>query len=174
MALSRREALALGTLRAVVTIVVIVTLYYVLPLRGVHGLSDVWVVVGGVAAFTALAVWQVRSIRDADFPVLRAVQALALIISLFLVSFAATYYEMEAADASSFSSELTRTDSLYFCVTVFATVGFGDIVPRTETARVLVTVQMIGDLVIIGALIRAAGVITQQARLQRNDKGSTS
>ena len=100
---------------------------------------------------------------------LRAVQALSLIISLFLVGFTAVYYEMEASNASSFTSQLTRTDALYFCVTVFTTVGFGDIVARTETARIIVTIQMLGDLIIVGALIRSAAVITQQARRERSD-----
>ncbi|MHB1594307.1 MAG: potassium channel family protein [Streptosporangiaceae bacterium] len=48
-----------------------------------------------------------------------------------------------------------RSDSLYFTVTVFATVGFGDIVPKTETARLVVTGQMLTDLVIIGLVVEA-------------------
>jgi len=164
-----RRDLTLGTLRALATIVVVVTLYYVLPLRGVHRLSDVWLALGGGAFFVGLAVWQVRSIPLAQYPVLRAVQVLALVVSLFIVVFAAIYYEMEASNASSFSSRLSRTDSLYFCVTVFSTVGFGDIVARTEAARVVVMFQMIGDLVIIGALLRSATVIAQRARRERSN-----
>jgi hypothetical protein len=34
---------------------------------------------------------------------------------------------MERASAASFTEPLTRTDALYFSVTVFSTVGFGDI-----------------------------------------------
>ena len=45
---------------------------------------------------------------------------------------------------------MTRTDALYFTVTVFATVGFGDIVATSEGARVLVMGQMIVDVIIIG------------------------
>src|SRR5438094_848942 len=37
---------------------------------------------------------------------------------------------------------------------VFATVGFGDISPVSDVARVLVTVQMVGDLVVIGLVLR--------------------
>jgi voltage-gated potassium channel len=37
---------------------------------------------------------------------------------------------------------------------VFATVGFGDITAKTEAARLVVTGQMITDLVIIGLGIR--------------------
>jgi hypothetical protein len=47
-----------------------------------------------------------------------------------------------------FAGPLTRTDALYFTVTVFPTVGFGDITARSETARIVVTGQMIADLVI--------------------------
>ena len=36
-------------------------------------------------------------------------------------------------------------DSLYFSVTVFATVGFGDISAVSDAARVVVTIRMITD-----------------------------
>ena len=49
---------------------------------------------------------------------------------------------------------LTRTDSLYFTVTVFATVGFGDITATSQTGRLLVTAQMILDLIVLGLGIR--------------------
>jgi putative Mn2+ efflux pump MntP len=39
---------------------------------------------------------------------------------------------------------------LYFTVTVFATVGFGDIVATTQGARVVVMGQMVSGIVIIG------------------------
>jgi len=45
---------------------------------------------------------------------------------------------------------MTHTNALYFVVTVFATVGFGDITAQTEAARLLVTGQMITDLIILG------------------------
>ena len=62
---------------------------------------------------------------------------------------------MAQADASNFSVHtLTKTDSLYFTVTVFATVGFGDITATSQAARLIVTVQMILDLIILGLGIR--------------------
>ena len=41
-------------------------------------------------------------------------------------------------------------DSLYFTVTVFATVGFGDITATSQTGRLIVTAQMILDLIVLG------------------------
>jgi voltage-gated potassium channel len=70
------------------------------------------------------------------------------------VLFASTYFVMARLAAGSFGTPLTRTDALYFTVTVFSTVGFGDITAKTETARAVVTGQMIADLVILGLAIK--------------------
>lgn len=43
---------------------------------------------------------------------------------------------------------------MYLSATVFTTVGFGDITAKTEAARVVVTIQMMLDLVIIGLVVR--------------------
>jgi voltage-gated potassium channel len=45
---------------------------------------------------------------------------------------------------------LTRTNSLSFTVTVFSTVGFGDISPASQVARLVVTAQMILNLIVLG------------------------
>ncbi len=49
---------------------------------------------------------------------------------------------MSANDPATFSEPLTKSGSLYFTVTVFSTVGFGDITPVTDTARLIVSVQI--------------------------------
>ena len=99
-------------------------------------------------------VWEVRAIAGSRYPGLRAAETLGLILPLFLVLFASTYFVMERASAASFTEPLTRTDALYFTVTVFSTVGFGDITAKSETARVVLIVQMLADLAFLGAGIR--------------------
>jgi hypothetical protein len=49
---------------------------------------------------------------------------------------------------------LNVVTALYFTVTVFASVGFGDIFAQTDSMRLLVTVQMMLNLVVFGAVIR--------------------
>jgi voltage-gated potassium channel len=141
-------------LRALASTIGLVALYYLLPLDP----SSIAVVVGmlavGLLALVALVAFQVRSIIKATHPALRAVGALATSVPLFLLLFAATYFVMGTVSPGNFSQAMTRTDALYFTVTVFATVGFGDITPVTEGARVLVTGQMIAGIVILGLGVR--------------------
>src|SRR5208283_5081085 len=111
---------------------------------------------------------QVRWILVSRFPGLRGVEALATSIPLFLVLFASTYVVMAAISASNFSEPLTRTDALYFTVTVFSTVGFGDITAKTEAARLVVTGQMITDLVVIGIGVRVIVAAVRRGQQQRS------
>jgi voltage-gated potassium channel len=88
-----------------------------------------------------------------EYPGLRAIEALASAIPLFLLVFAVAYVLMADADGGAFSEPLSRTDALYFTITVFATVGFGDITPKTDLARVATMVQMLGDLLVVGLVL---------------------
>jgi voltage-gated potassium channel len=95
----------------------------------------------------------------------RAITALAATVPLFLLLFAASYFLMAQADPANFSTEvLTRTDALYFTVTIFSTVGFGDITATSQNARLLVSAQMIMDLLILGLGIRVFVGAVQRAR----------
>ncbi|HEU4348552.1 MAG TPA: potassium channel family protein, partial [Actinoplanes sp.] len=85
-----------------------------------------------------------------SYPRLRAVEAVAVSVPLLVLLFASAYFVTGQIQPESFTEPLSRIDAVYFTVTVFATVGFGDISARTEAARILVTVQMAADLVFIG------------------------
>jgi hypothetical protein len=99
-------------------------------------------------------VYQVRLIVRSPYPRLTAITALAVSVPLFVLSFSTVYYLMERTASSSFTEAMTRLDALYFTVTVLSTVGFGDIAARSEVARAVTTVQMVGDLVLVGLVIR--------------------
>jgi hypothetical protein len=156
--------IGLGLLRSVVTTVVLVALFHLLPLDHIESL---WTLVTGLLLLLAVTAWQVRAILRARYPALRAVEALATTVPLFLVLFASVYFTMAGASPSNFSTHsLTRTDALYFTVTVFATVGFGDITAVSQSARLLVTVQMLLDLLALGLVVRVFVGTVQLARRQ--------
>jgi hypothetical protein len=149
-----RRVLAAGIARTLLTVVVVVVLYFLLPLDRPFSARTVLVLATGLACVGLLAAWQTRAILRSRVPALRAIEAVALSLPLFLLLFAAVDVLLSTSDPQAFTEPLSHIDGLYFVVTVFATVGFGDIAPVSDVARVLTTVQMIGDLLVIGLVLR--------------------
>ena len=162
-----------AALRAAGSTAALVVIYYLLPLdRSSPGVA-VTLLVTGLVALAGLITFQVRSIVASQFPGLRAVEALATSLPVFLLLFASTYLVTATESAGSFSQPLTHTDALYFTVTVFATVGFGDITAKTEAARLVVTGQMILDLIIIGIGAKIILGAVRQSRHRRPEHANT-
>ncbi len=170
-AAKRRQLIFRAVLRSVLAAAVLVVLYYVLPLDRPWDADTAIRLLIGLLVFASVMVWQVRAIAGSRYPGLRAAGALGLIIPFYLVLFASTYFVMERAAAASFTQPLTRTDALYFTVTVFSTVGFGDITAKSETARVVLTIQMLADLALLGAGLRVLLGPVQRGRERRPDPG---
>ncbi|WIX76853.1 potassium channel family protein [Amycolatopsis carbonis] len=151
----RRRRIAVALLRALTAATVLVALYYLAPLNHLTGLPLGIPLAVALLVLLAVTIWQIRAITQAAFPEIRAIEALATTAPLFLLLYAATYFLMAQADPASFSTRLlTRTDALYYTVTVFTTVGFGDISATSQSARLLATTQMILDLLVLGLGIR--------------------
>ena len=149
-AATRRRLLLRTLVRPALSFTGLLFLYYRLPLgERPTGSTAIWLF-AGLVSVAVLLIWQVKSIRSAEYPGMRAIEALAVTLPLFLLLFAAGYFATSSTTPASFSEELSRTDALYFTVTVFATVGFGDIVPVSQGARVVVMIQMMGDLILVG------------------------
>jgi hypothetical protein len=125
----------------------------------------------GLALFVVVLVNEIRLISNHDRPMLRAAVAMATIIPLFLISFAWIYLTMARADPAAFGGPLTRSSSLYFTVSVFSTVGFGDITPKTDVARLVTTIQMLADIAIVAVVIRLIlGAATRGVDRQRESR----
>jgi hypothetical protein len=119
---------------------------------------------GNLLALGALTVWHVRAVSRSAYPGVRALEALTTSIPFLLLCFSAAYYMLERNSAQAFGGPLTRLDALYFTVTVFATVGFGDIAAHTQLARGVVTAQMIVDFLFLGTVAR---VLLGAVKLER-------
>jgi voltage-gated potassium channel len=164
----RRRVILIGLLRASAATAALVAVYYLLPLDRLAGVPLGVSLAVGLLALAAMTAYQVRAIIRAAYPAVRAIEALAVTAPLFLLLFAATYVLVAQADAGNFNVHtLTKTDSLYFTVTVFSTVGFGDIAATSQAARLIVTVQMILDLIVLGLGIRVFLGAVQHGRQQR-------
>jgi voltage-gated potassium channel len=166
----RRRLIYRAVLRGLLSATVLVVLYYLLPDQSWNG--DVALrVLAGLLVFAGITAWQVRTITGSRYPALKAAEALGLIFPLYLLVFASTYYVMERSSAANFTQPLTKTDALYFTVTVFSTVGFGDIAPKSEAARVVLIIQMLGDLALLGAGVRILLGAVRRGQQRRTDTG---
>jgi hypothetical protein len=165
----RRWTAVVAVARAVLIAIGLITAYYLLPLdeRGTAGASAL--LVCGLLAVLLVFGWEVRAIVRSPHPRLKAVEGLAATLVLFLVLFAGAYYLLDRSAPGSFSEPLTRTDALYFTLTTFSTVGYGDIAARSQTGRVLAMLQMAGGLLLVGIAARVLASAVQ-AGLRRRDR----
>jgi voltage-gated potassium channel len=128
--------------------------YFALPIGHESGLRTLVRLGTDIALVGAVMFWQLRRISQALLPELRSIEGLGVIIAVFMVAFSSTYLAMSHQAATTFTMSLDHVRALYFTISVFSTVGFGDITPRTDAARLVVSAQMLLDLVVIGAVVR--------------------
>jgi hypothetical protein len=150
----RNKLIAKTLLRSLITAVVLFVAYFVVPFDNVHDAGTVVFLTIGLVLVFATVAWQVHAIIGADYPRLQLIESLSALVPLLIVVFAATYILIEKNTPTAFNTPLSRTDSLYFTITVLSTVGFGDIVAKSGFARMIVSVQMVLDLVLIGIIVR--------------------
>jgi hypothetical protein len=144
---------------------VLIAGYYLLPVVPRPHSAVWWRLTIGTVLFVAVLSHEVTSILRHNEPMRRAVIALAVLIPLFVIVFAWIYLTMSRSDPAHFGGSLSRTEALYFTVTVLSTVGFGDIHPQTDPARLATTVQMVADLVLLAVVVRLIiGVASREER----------
>ena len=162
---ARRRKLYVGaTVINTALLALVVTAYYMMPNDWQAG-ADTWfrIIVSSAIVGVALVV-AFRIIIGTEFPMLRALQALTVVVAIAVVSFASIYAAMSFQDAAAFTEPLSRTDALYFSLTTSTTVGFGDISATSEAARIMVMFHMVVNVLVLGG---SARVLFNLARRRR-------
>lgn len=167
----RRRRIVLAIVRILAVWLVLAVGYYYLPLEEFSGNHPIYLVGIFLVLFGAVFGWATYRVLTSDLPQLRAAEAVGFTVPFFLSLFAVLYLVM-AKQHGAFSAPLDRISALYFTVTVFATVGFGDITPTSQQTQLLVSLQMLLDLVVLGVVVK---VILGAARrgLESSDKEPT-
>ena len=121
---------------------------------------------------TVVAVLLLRQIRHVlvDRPDSRPGVVISLLIVLSVHVFAATYYAL-AKQPGEFSGLRTRIDALYFTVVTLATVGYGDITPRGQSARVVTVLQITYSFVFLTAAATALTTRMRDRVVRRTQRG---
>jgi hypothetical protein len=167
---SRRQVVTVTIASAVVAAFLLVV-YYRAPLDGkLDGTVIFWLAVGLVGLGLALA-WQVRAIMTSDTPRLRAAATVAVGLPFLLLLYAATYAVMSENAPACFTQPLDRTGALYYTMTVFTTVGFGDITPTTGATRILTMTQMAVGLLAVGVVAKLLLGAVDVAERRRTGSG---
>jgi len=149
------RCVAASVLRVVALMTVLGLLYAFAPLgRRLNG--SVMAELGlSLLVLLLVTIWEFRNVTRTRYPEVRALEAVGVTLPLVLMPFATAYYVMAHEVEASFGTHLTRLDALYFTITTFATVGYGDITAKSQPARVAVTAQMVIDLILIGIIAKA-------------------
>jgi hypothetical protein len=158
-----------SAVRCIVVVTALFAAFALLPFRG----DNWWIgaVVGAalLATTVPLAVNRLHKVLASDRPGFEAAEALIQLVAMLITGFAAVLYAMNR-DGTQVAGLVTRVDAVYFTVTTLSTVGYGDIHATSQAARVVVTVQILFDLVFLGVLVR---VFIGAARKRVNERGET-
>jgi 4-amino-4-deoxy-L-arabinose transferase-like glycosyltransferase len=171
---ARRRALLRTGLTIVAALALLLAALYLLPFNHFSSGGSVLRLGAVIALVAAVFILQVQRISKAELPELRAVEALGIVIGVFLVGFSVIYLSMSRHNMHTFTQPLDPTQALYFTISVFSTVGFGDITPRTDPARLVVSAQMLLDLAIIGIVVRMIFTAARSRIAPRDEGGRES
>jgi voltage-gated potassium channel len=150
----KRRAIVRSIVRGGTSVSLLLLAYGFLPLyAATNDELVVRIIVAGIV-IGGLLLWEIRVINRSEFPQLRAADALITGVTLLVVVFASVYLSLSKANVASFSEPLTRTSSMYFTMTTLSTIGFGDIVAKSDSARISVMIQMIFNVAFIGLAVK--------------------
>jgi hypothetical protein len=170
---SRRSKLLWQFTRNFLTLAGAIAFYYLVPLSSDE--RPIWRLVLFIACLSLL-IWLIvqqlmKQVAAGPDPGVR-VRSLITLLYPVVVLFALIYYVMQDSDPTQFESLQTRTDALYYTVITLGTVGYGDVHAVGQAARIVTTIQVAFDLVVIGALIAVASSRFQIVPTKANRKGT--
>jgi hypothetical protein len=154
-----------------VVLVALATLvYYLVPVPGRMRESSWAILFGcGLAVLGLLITLASRRLLAAGEQA--RIRALVMLLVLTVLFFA-WCDDSVAVLPGQFADLHTKTDALYFTISTLSTVGFGDVHASGPLARVAVTVQIVFNLVFIGAAVAVlSGFVRERARHQRSARG---
>ena len=156
-------------MRIVVVIAVLLAVYFLVPTDRESNVTSavVWASLLALIGLIGMFVHQTRRINRSRYPLLAGAETLIIVLVIFLVGFAFVYLAMSTSAPDTFSEPLNRTGAVYFAITVLSTVGFGDITPKSDPARWLVSAQMLIDIGFIAGALRLIFDIARRADQRR-------
>ncbi|MFC9058159.1 potassium channel family protein [Streptomyces sp. NPDC057074] len=154
--------------------VAVVVAYFLLPLDhlGPHRPVLSWLLCALLlAVVAALLLRQIHHVL-VDRPETKPGMVITLLIILSVHIFSATYYAL-AKEPGEFTGLRTRVDALYFTVVTLATVGYGDITPSGQSARIVTMIQIAYSFVFLTAAATALSTRARAMVVRRTERDRT-
>jgi hypothetical protein len=152
-----RDPLAKMLANTTVMLVLFTVAYFILPLRYERADALTWVsLAASTLALVAVAYLfrlNIRHSRKTEHGRFLRVQWLLTALYGLVLAFAIVYAYFGTL-TDQFDGIDNRVDALYFSVTVASTVGFGDIHPVGNAARLFTTAHMVFNLIYLGTALR--------------------
>ncbi|MFF0108887.1 potassium channel family protein [Streptomyces sp. NPDC085927] len=141
---------------------VLVTAYFLLPLDGLGPRRPAlsWTLFGLTLTLIAALLLQQISHVIFDHPHARPGLVIPLLMSLSILAFATAYQALAQSPGELIGLD-TRLDALYFTMVTLATIGYGDITPHGQTARLVTMLQILYTFIFLTA---AATALSRQLR----------
>lgn len=147
--LARKAALT------VLTVVVPVVVYFVLPLDREFGqLIATLLVIFTAASLIPLSIRQAQTVLYSPEPLFDAMRCIVSALVFLVIAFSSAYFVLAANYDTQIKGVDTKLDAIYFTITILATVGFGDITATGQTARAIVSGQMVVNFAVLAVSLR--------------------
>ena len=123
-----------------------------------------WTLIGFSAAATALS-FAMRA-RQVDSEHIYAALSAYLLVGVFFGLF---YWVLEEIAPGTFNAGpgFSRMSAIYFSFVTLATLGYGDIVPRSDVARGLAILEGVGGQLFLAVLV--ARLLSMYSKAQKTD-----
>ena len=136
-----------------VILAAVVAVYFVVPVSPDLQRNTLIRILVALLVLALMAAGVVRQLRrhldDTD----RRVDGLIVSITVVMAVFALVYYTLQQRDPGQFAEMQTRLDALYFTAVTAASVGYGDVHAVGQTARAMVLVQIVFNVVFLGTAV---------------------
>ncbi len=164
MGLPRRAA---PLLRGVLLMAGLLVAYAVVPIRrgDTFGVAGVIVFVAGLLALAVSVLLLARKELHAasDGGEGARLEILVAVLWTIVIFFALAYLRL-GSENGQFAGLHTRIDALYFTMTTLTTVGYGDVHAVGQAARIVVTVQLVFDVVFVAVALRVLAAALARRR----------
>lgn len=160
-------------LRLTSTVGLILVVYFTVPVRLDDDEGLVTRSLITLAVLVALTAWTVLQLRRQAFGTPRNGDGLVAVVMVVIVVFALAYYVLEQQRPHELVGLRTRIDALYFAVSTLVTIGYGDVHAEGQTARALVLVQIVFNVVFVATAARLLSSRVRSAAERRAVERST-